>query len=265
MIDTKLLEQKELEILESGNWGTISPYSKSAGKALADYVGAQNGLLCHSYDAAYEAILRSFQIAHGDMVITGEVSTPMNSIVALCAGASPLFAPVCDTCGMIRPEALEQLLNTHDNICCVVLDYLPEKAEQYPLDRVSALCKDAKVPFVINAGGLFSATYQGNPLSDYADAVLYSLEEGSEVYAGKGGLAVANDPAGYSNIYAYHNCGRPFNVGSSLNMDQLIGGDLRVTEFTAVIAQLIIENKAFSTPTPRKLVHMASQPVFAAK
>ena len=37
-----------------------------------------------------------------------------------------------------------------------------------------------------------------------------------------------------------------FNAGSSLNMDDKVGGNLRVTEWTAVIAQLIVESKEFA-------------------
>ena len=45
-------------------------------------------------------------------------------------------------------------------------------------------------------------------------------------------------------------------------MDEIVGGDLRVTEWTSVAAEAILETKQFSEAAPRKLVKMAGQPVF---
>ena len=41
-----------------------------------------------------------------------------------------------------------------------------------------------------------------------------------------------------------------------------IGGDMRVTEWIAVAAQEILEQKAWETPIPRTPVLMKGQPVF---
>ena len=103
------LEQKELEILSDVVWGTIGAHSISAAEKLAAYVNADLGLLCHSPSAAYEAALRQCGAAHGKCVVTGAVSSPMNSLVAVCIGAKPVFTPVCETCGMVSPNAKQAM------------------------------------------------------------------------------------------------------------------------------------------------------------
>ncbi|MBQ7337159.1 MAG: DegT/DnrJ/EryC1/StrS family aminotransferase [Clostridia bacterium] len=264
MKDTTLLEKTELEVMACGGWGTINARSVSAAAALADYVGSKHALLCHSADAAYEALLRHFGAAHGDRVVVGETCESADALVPVCVGAMPAFSPVCDVCGMIAPDALDSLLGETENVRCVVIDLLPESIDTYPLARVREICTAHKVPVILNAGGCFSLRQDEHPLAAYADAVLYSLEEGSEIYAGKGGLIVTNDTNVYAGAFAYHNCGRGFGDGCSLNVDAIVGGDLRVTEWTAAAAEIIVQSGEFFTPAPRKLVHMASQPVFSS-
>ncbi len=262
MKDTTLLEKTELDVMACGGWGTINARSVSAAAALADFVGGTHALLCHSADAAYEALLRHFGAAHGDRVAVGAVCESANAIVPVCVGAMPVFVATCETCGMIAPDALDALLDETQGVRCVVVDLLPESIACYPLARVREICTAHAVPLILHAGGYFSLRKDGRPLASYADAVLYSLEEGSEVYAGKGGLIVTDDTDVYAGAFAYHNCGRGFGEGCSLNVDDIVGGDLRVTEWTAAAAEVILAQKAFFTPAPRKLIRMADQPVF---
>lgn len=263
MQNITLLEQTELAVMASGGWGTINARSVSAAAALAAFTGAKHGLLCHSYDAAYESLIRHFGAAHGDRIVVGELCEPADAIVPVCVGAMPAFTPNCPSCGMIAPDALNALLDTTDNVRCVVVDLLPEHIDAYPLSRIAKICRAHNTALILNAGGYFSMKKDGQPLASYADAVLYSHEAGSEIYAGKGGLIVTNDTDVYAGAFAYHNCGRGFGEGCSLNVDDIVGGDLRVTEWTAAAAEIILQSGEFFTPAPRKLVPMADQPVFA--
>lgn len=270
MLDIKRLEQIEQDVLSCGHWGTIGPHSLSAADALAKYTGAAYGLLCHSADGAYEALLRTLgarlaALPHGDVTVVGEIGTPQNSLIALCVGSSPVFCSVCEGCGMIAPEALLAALEaTTLPVRAVVVDYLAERecAGGDMLQRVSELCREKGVPLVINAGGCIGAMYDGRPLTAYADAVVYSLGAGSAIDIGMGGLVTTDHTDVYGGVFAYHNCGRSFGDGCSLNMDDIVGGDLRVTEWIAAAAEDILAQGALAAPAPRALVRMQGQPVF---
>ena len=264
MKDTTLLENIELDVMASGGWGTINAHSVNAAAALAAYTEAKHGLLCHSYDAAYESLLRHFGAAHGDRIVVGTFCEPADAIVPVCVGAMPAFAKNCDCCGMIAPDALTALLDTTANVRAVVVDLLPEGIDAYPLSTIRDICRAKNVALILNAGGYFSMKKDGQPLASFADAVVYSLEAGSEIYTGKGGLVITNDTDVYAGAFAYHNCGRGFGEGCSLNVDDIVGGDLRVTEWTAAAAEVILQEKAFSTPAPRTLTNMVDQPVFTS-
>ena len=267
-MDTCKLEALELEVLESGVWGTVGPYSVSAAKALAEYTGGKLGVLCHSVGAAYEAILRHFgarlaSLSHGDVTVVGESSVPADSLVALAVGSSPAFCTVCPDCGMLSPRALVEILKEEKQpIRAVVLDYLTEFGEDYPLGDIYALCKEKGVPFVINAGGAIGVRHNGRALSELCDAVVYSLGEGSAINVGMGGLIVTDRMEILQGAFAYHNCGRGFGEGCSLVMDNILGGDLRVTEWTAAAALHVLNAAALEEAAPMRPVKMKGQPVF---
>lgn len=242
---------KQLEILDSGVWGTIGPESVKAAEMLAEYVGAKHSLLCHSVGAAYEAVLRHFGAAGGNAVFCGEVCDPMDPLTAVCVGAEPVFVPCKD--GVMDAEALDEMLSHTENARCVTVDCDPD-------GRIFAVCQKNGIPLVINAGGVFT-----KDLIQKADAVVYSLEEGSEIFAGKGGFIAADNTEIYAGAFAYHNCGRGFGAGCSLNMEAIVGGDLRVTEWTAAVVKYVLETGCFSTSAPRRSVCMADQPVFKSE
>ena len=268
-MDLLQLKQIELEVLNSGVWGTIAPHSVKAAKALAEVTGAAHGLICHSETAAYESVLRYLgaalsELPHGDVVLVGEKSMPTDSLNALCVGATPLFCSVCEHCGMISHKALQAALeNAAMPVRAVVLDYYADRAGEYPLDAVSALCREHQVPLILMAGGYIGARHQGKVLSAYADAVIYSLGEGSAVDAGGGGLVTTDDQRLWLGAFAYHNCGRTPGAGCSLVMDAIVGGDMRVTEWIAVVAEEILRQNAMAVSTPRTPVLMKDQPIFA--
>ena len=242
---------KQLEILASGVWGTIGPESAKAAEMLADHAGAKHGLLCHSAGAAYEAVLRHFGAAGGNLVFCGEVCDPIDPLTAVCVGAEPVFVPCRN--GVMDDKALDKLLCDTESVRCVTADSDPD-------GKIFAVCRKHGVPLVINAGGIFA-----KDLIKKADAVVYSLETGSEIFAGKGGFIAADDTEVYAGAFAYHNCGRGFGAGCSLNMEAIVGGDLRVTEWTAAVVEHVLETDGFSTSAPRRLVRMADQPVFKSE
>ena len=67
---------------------------------------------------------------------------------------------------------------------CVTVDLIPERIDGFKLDMLAVICSANNVPLILNAGGSFSKQWEGRAFVDFADAVIYSLEEGSEIYAG---------------------------------------------------------------------------------
>ena len=260
MTDHSATEKKELEVLACGAWGTIGPRSVSCADRLAKLTGARRGLLCHSFDAAMEAVLRHFGIWHGSTVAVGAVCCPSDALVPTVLGAEAVFLPVSD------PAAgadLEELRGAFGRTLpgCVLLD-VPARGDEWPLDEIAALCREKKIPLILNAGGSFRRGWRCQPLASFADAVLYSLENGSEIEAGKGGFVAADSDEVYAGAFAFHNCGRSVGEGCSLAIEGVLGGDLRVTEWTAAAAEAVLDSGEFREAAPLPLRDMPSQPLF---
>ena len=257
------LEALETDILESGVWGTIGPRSVEAADKLAAFFGGKHGLLCHSADAAYESVLRAVGCAHGDRILTTDLCSPSHVLVAACTGASPVFCPADNEIPSLPdPDALTEYLT--DGVRAVVADFTFEcdHTDLYPLDRLCAVCRAHNVPLVLDAGGCVTAKWRGEALTTYADAVIVGFGKGSELYAGMGGLVATDSADMMAGAFAYHNCGRAPGDGCTLNFDDIVGGDFRVTEWTAGAALLLLEEKAFTSPAPRPLCRMREQPLY---
>lgn len=266
LYDNPALEALEIDILESGVWGTIGPRSVSAAAELAAFVGGKHGLLCHSADAAYESVLRAVGCAHGDRIVTTALCSPSHVLVAACTGASPVFCPADNEISSLpAPDALTEYLT--DGVRAVVADFTFEcdRTDLYPLDRLSDVCRSHGVPLILDAGGCVTARWRGEALTKYADAVILDFGKGSALYAGMGGLVVTDSADMMAGAFAYHNCGRAPGDGCTLNFDDIVGGDFRVTEWTAGAAGLLLSQGAFSDPVPRRLCRMDGQPVLGTE
>lgn len=262
-------EKAIIDVLESGVWGTIGPHSLSFGKALAEYTGGRYALVCHSADAAYEAALRSFgarlaALPHGDITVTGAFGAPRNSLIARCVGSEPLFVS-CEESGAIDADLLQRVLSDAEKpVRAVTLDYLAEygNTDAFPLARISEVCRANGVPLILNADGCIGVRHGDQPLTAFADAVVYSFGEGSAIDVGMGGAVVCDAIEVCNGAFAYHNCGRGFDAGCSLEMGAIVGGDLRVTEWVAVAAEEALREGELTEPKRRVLAEMQGQPVF---
>lgn len=230
------------DVLNSGSWGTIGPHSLSGARALAEDCGAGYCLLTHSGSAAYETLLRAFETVHGDLIITSSYSNPMLSLVPVCMGAAPLFCDIEPGSVLISTESLSKTLENADilHVKAVVVDFIGGICPD--IAAVSKICKEFNLPLVLNAGDASNILYNGKPLTKYADAVIYNLDETSALNIGNGGAVLTDNADIFTGASAHHHCGNSINVGSKLDLREIVGGDFRITEFQAcLVAETIPE------------------------
>lgn len=217
------------QVLHSGVWGTIGPYSLKAAELIARLKGVGYCLLTHSAGTALEAVLRSVGTYHGDVVI---VPASGARIVQLSPNLTEAQAVMCGReGGKVSLADIETAVRTNPAVKCAVLDF--ETTEEP--DKIYAYLKSAKITFVLWAGGRLHEDYKGASLCACADAVIYSFAEGADVYAGNAGAVVTDCRKLFDGAYAAHNCGRVLGEGATLNIDEAIGGDMRITEWQAAV------------------------------
>ena len=269
-MDVNTIKKIENEVLESGVWGTMGAKSISAGQTLAKCVGAKYALFCHSNDGAYESFLRycgKRLTEYGDCVVVGESSYPSDCLVALCVGSSPLFCKVNDDNTLKIDDLKEKLTGTGMPVRAVVLDadFAYYDIEEQYLADLYAVCKSYKVPLMINVGGNIGTYVGEKSLIEYADALLFDFGVGCAIDVGMSGAIVTNNEEIYSGVLAYHNCGRGLDDGCSLDMDETVGGDLRVTEWTSALIERYLVAGDLKKPQKMKVIEMINQPVLRSE
>ena len=229
-----MLKQKLLEsVLNSGVWGTIGPKSISAAETIARRISGKYGILMHSADAALQTQLRALEITYGDEVIVASYGDPMNAMTVAGVGAVPIFADIDPHTATLSPLSVKKTLT--NKIKAVIAD-IPGGN---PCDAIEleSICQENGVKLIINLGDGYNSALDGKPLTHYAWGTVINLADGCALSAGEGGALVHNDTAAYAACCAYHNCGRAHGEGDTLIMDAILGGNMRITEWQAAMAE----------------------------
>lgn len=219
--------------LYCGVWGTIGPKFTEASSLFNQKCATNHGILMHSKTAAYETALRSLGIGYGDLVLCAAYSDKMDAEIAAAIGATPIFADIESHTLTLSAGNVEALLGTSSKIKAVTLDY----SEALDLPSMKLICKKYSCALIINAGDALDAVLE----LDGIYAVIYDL--------GICGAAVTSQEETYASLFAFHHCGHAPGTTEAFCFDEIIGGDMRVSEWQAIEAMEI-----FKEPHPVKPV-----------
>ena len=217
------------QVLHSGVWGTIGPYSLQAAELLAKHTGAGHCLLTYSGGTALEAALRAVGAYHGVGVLVPATGA---KVVRLCPNLTGAVPVTCGSgSGKIGLADVKAAVSADPALKCAVIDI--ETVEE--LQEIREFLGDAKIPLILWAGGRLISEYRGIPLCGLADAVVYSFGKGADIYAGVAGALVTDSEEMFCAAYAAHNCGRAPGGAVSVFTDGSVGGNMRITEWQAAI------------------------------
>lgn len=262
------LEKKSLEEVLGGAWGTIGPNFVKLMDTLGKPYGMKHALATFSVTAALEAVLRGLEIGYGDEVLVSDWSLPSDSSVAVAVGATPVFCDVCETAPTLCVKSLQD--NVTAKTKAVIIDYSAEN----PCDikSISAYCREKKIYVILNLGGYFGVNKDGKKVTEYADAAVADMSEGTAFGVGYAGAAFTNDKEMFDSFFAFHNCGRPFGEGCTLSFGGIIGGDLRIDEWQASLLVARVGNvgklsadEADSGADEKRFVVMHRQPLIKSE
>jgi perosamine synthetase len=187
-VNTEVLEAVQ-EVLESG-WLTQGPKTDEFERVFADYVGSKYGIATSSCTAALYLALDSIGIKKGASVVV-----PVNTFVATANvvrwfGAEPVFCDI-DTEGEIDVAKLADLLETHDNIECVI----PVHLYGFPcnINEISRLVRKHGVKMVEDCAQSHGATVEGKKVGSFGDVGCFSFYATKNITFGEGGILVTNN------------------------------------------------------------------------
>src|SRR6187401_392759 len=98
------------ETLRSG-WLTTGPRAALLEERLAEYLEVPHVLAVSSGTAAMHLALLAVGVGPGDEVITSPITWPATANVIVHAGATPVFADVCESDLNIDPDRVAELVS----------------------------------------------------------------------------------------------------------------------------------------------------------
>jgi dTDP-4-amino-4,6-dideoxygalactose transaminase len=230
-----LKQRQELleNVLKSGVWGTIGPKSVSAAGAVAKRVSGKYGVLMHSAAAALEIQLRALEINYGDEVIVASYADPIDAMAVATVGATPVFADIDPAAATLCASSVKAAVT--DKTRAVIAD--APGGNPCDAETLENLCREKNIKLIINLDDGYNAVLNAKRLAQYAWGTIINFAGGSALYAGEGGAVINNDPAANAACQAYHNCGRAVGEGATLIMGDILGGNMRITEWQSVIIE----------------------------
>ena len=213
------------ETLYSGIWGTIGPRAQEAGSLLGERWGNGFGLLMHSGTAAYETALRSLGIGHGDLVLCPAGGQRMDGEIAAAIGATPVFRKGAQGSLPLSVEDCRASLADLRQVKAVGLD----DTRGLDLPGMVQVCREGGCELILNMQDNLDRTEGWEGIY----AAIFDL--------GVCGGAVTGREEIYRSLFAWHHCGHAPGTADSLSFDQILGGDMRVSEWQAIAAMEILK------------------------
>ncbi|MBU3144278.1 DegT/DnrJ/EryC1/StrS aminotransferase family protein [Clostridium sp. CF012] len=186
-------EEKKLvmEVLDSG-WITTGPKTMEFEDEIAKYCNANNAVALSSATAGLELILKIYNIAQGDEVITTPYTYTATASVIVHRGIKPTFVDVKEGSFSIDEQKIA-LAITPKTKAIITVDFAGVPVDY---DAIKAVLKEKNredIIFISDSAHSFGATYKGNKVGTQADFHVYSFHAVKNLITAEGGAITFND------------------------------------------------------------------------
>lgn len=231
----------------SGNFG---PEALAFQEEFAEYVGAKHALLTHSGTSALVLAVTAAGVRPGDEVIVPAYTFVATAQAVLAAGATPIFADVDPTTGLINEAEVRRWLSPRTKAV------MPVHVHGCPfdVDELQKLCEEKNLTLLEDAAQAHGATYKGKPVGALSSGGAFSMQSSKNLGAGEGGVYVTQEFEKAEIANQVRNFGhdlslsearlndlrRPLDGWRSLN-SQRIGSMYRGNEMMAALARSLLK------------------------
>jgi dTDP-4-amino-4,6-dideoxygalactose transaminase len=228
-------EELLLEVLRSGDWGTLTGTRvKTFERQFAAFQAAAFGICVPNGSLALELALEALGVGPGDEVITSAYTfiATVGSIFSI--GARPVFVDIDPATNTIDPGQIEGAITGRTKaIVPVHVGGVPSD-----MDGVLEIARRHGIPVLEDACQAWGAAWKGTPVGALGDIGTFSFQASKNITAGEGGIVVTNDVALHDQAWSIHNTGRSPHGGTFEH--EIPGRNLRMTEWQGaiLIAQL---------------------------
>jgi len=180
-----------MEVLDSG-WVTTGPKTKEFEDKIAKYCEVSNAVALASASAGLELILKVFNIAEGDEVITTPFTYTATSNVILHRGIKPTFVDVKEGSFLIDVQKLAMAI-TAKTKAIITVDFAGVPVDY---DAIKAVLKEKNredIIFISDSAHSFGAIYKGKKVGAQADFNVFSFHAVKNLITSEGGAITFDD------------------------------------------------------------------------
>ena len=161
---------------------------------LSKFLGVENLTLVNSCTSALTMALRIIGVKPGDEVITTAMTCVATNTPIVNSGAKIVWADIDPNTGMISVEYVEKMISPRTKAIMIV-DWAGSPANLAGFEELS---RKYSLPVIQDAAHAFGATYNGKPISDFADFTCYSFQAIKHFTTGDGGALICRRSADFA-------------------------------------------------------------------
>ena len=228
-----------LRVLESGNWGghpSPNTEARAFAKEFAAFIGTEHAVPCANGTFSLMLALQAARVPPGSEVITSAYTFVGTAGGIIAAGCTPVFADIDPDSYCLDPRAVEAALSPRTaallpvHLACSLAD----------MDALGALAARHSLLVVEDCAHAHGAKWRGRAAGSLGNLGSFSFQSSKLLSSGEGGAVTTSDATYAQRLWSLVNCGRK-EPGFDAFPEQMLGHNLRMTEFQAALARAQLE------------------------
>ena len=216
--------------------GLPRPKGKQFSQAMADYCGAQHGVLMphgtNAIAAAVAGVLDVDGLSDGGEIIIPNYTFIASASAPLFVGCSLCFVDIDPDSATLDPGAVEAAIGPRTRAILPV--HLAGQTAD--MDALGAIASKHSLALIEDAAHAHGAEYNGRRAGSLGDAGAFSFQSSKNLTSGEGGLVTTNDAAIRDRVTAFMDVGRRPD-GARWEYPRL-GWNYRTSEYLAALLLL---------------------------
>jgi dTDP-4-amino-4,6-dideoxygalactose transaminase len=227
-------------VLASGNWGGF-PSPNTEARAFAEefarFVGASHAVTCANGTFSLALALQAARVTPGSEVITSAYTFVGTAGGILAAGCIPVLAEIDPETYCVDPRAVAAAVTPRTaaimpvHLACGMAD----------MDALGEIARRHSLLVVEDCAHAHGARWRGRGAGAIGDFGSFSMQSSKLLTAGEGGAVTTSDSTWASRLASLVNCGRKEPGVSDRFPEQMLGHNLRMTEWQAAVLRAQLE------------------------
>lgn len=180
-----------IKVLKSG-WITTGPKAAQFEKKIAEYCGANHTIALASATSGLELILKVFQIAGADQVITTPYTYTATANIILHRGIKPTFVDVKKGSFFMDEQRLYDAI-TPNTKAIITVDFGGAPINYNAIKQVVKAKKRQDILLISDSAHSFGASYQGKKVGDQLHFHVFSFHAVKNLVTAEGGAITFGD------------------------------------------------------------------------